>query len=262
MNDLSKIVEVLLDDTCFISNIKVLKNINNISEKYCLLKEDIVNIKYHFISSKVLDSINIIKVDNMNSYIAKQILKRDFELLYDSFVFKLFKVKNSIFLVSDVKLYMEDNKKLHFSAIDTKKFIIENLYVDFCSDLSYMFSSCLNTELIILKNFNTQNVINFHNMFSNCSKLQYLDLTCLDTRKGVNFSYMFSNCFSLRELDLNNFEMPCVKSINNMFSNCVNLKILEIDTSFLKKKPKGYLDTLNFLANTPLEKESRYSFHV
>ena len=106
-----------------------------------------------------------------------------------------------------------------------KSLDLTNFNTEKVTDMGSMFDNCSSLASLNLTNFNTANVKRIFSMFHNCSSLTSLNLTNFNTAKVSRMSDMFNNCSSLTTIYCNDdWSGGKVKYHEHMFSNCLNLK--------------------------------------
>ena len=225
----------VLKNECYITNISLLRKYISYVTKYYLNREDWHNVVIPRIKdNRNLKGLNIIKVDDLNSYLTKFVLVQKGTVLYsDSFFYLLYK-DNNIYLVSDLNLVVNNNTWLTFTDMPQLKIIrIENLNIadkdnGYLKDLSYVFDDCRNLETLVLKNFNTKYIKTFFCTFRGCVNLKNINLTNIDTSSATDLSYMFRGCENLVVKGIENWDVRKVRTFNRMFFNCSSIKTLNL----------------------------------
>ena len=95
---------------------------------------------------------------------------------------------------------------------------ISPMYLDSCTDLSYMFAHCQFPEVPTTLH-NTSNVKSTGGMFMNCKNITIVPL--FDTQKVTNMGSMFIGCTNLTSVPL--FDTQNVTSMGAMFQDCSKL---------------------------------------
>ena len=125
-----------------------------------------------------------------------------------------------------------------------KSLDLTNFNTEKVTDMGSMFDNCSSLASLNLTNFNTAKVTDMSRMFCNCSSLKSLNLTNFNTANVTDMSSMFHDCSSLESLDLTNFNTANVKRIFSMFHNCSSLTSLNL-TNFNTAKVSRMSDMFN-----------------
>lgn len=228
----------------YITNISFILKYKHVLTKYLLSTSDWVRIHYYLMYSCVYKSFNLIKVEDIDSFIARGSLINKMQVKLNHSCYKVIETMNKkIYLVSELNLVINEDTQFSFNNMDNVENIkITNLEIadsnlgELCS-LQNMFRDCTRLKSIIFENFNTSKIKDFGYMFKGCFRLQYIDISCFDTSSALRFDYMFCECSSLRVLDLNHFKIDNVRSLEAMFDNCMTLETLKIETWNVDKLP-------------------------
>ena len=128
-------------------------------------------------------------------------------------------------------VHLSDGKNQFHGFRGLESIDFENLYTDYVTDMSYMFSDCANLMAIDWHCFNTSEVIDMSHMFDNCYlKLTSLDLRGFNTEKVTDMRFMFENCSLLKTVDLSSFDTSKVEMFNCMFDCCESLESLDLSS--------------------------------
>lgn len=231
----SDIAYFLKDTSNYISNLSIIKN-KSFMSIYSMEKDfyDVYRICKDVLSRFDIKSLQIIKVEDIDNYIAKLVLNGN--LVYKLFVgplesFMLLNVDNNLILVSD--LIFTEIKSVR--ELDAEKIYINNIKLRKGQDLYRYFSDLTRTKVIELNNFDTRTVKNFTCLFSGCVSLEKISLEKIRTDNACYFQNMFASCHNLQTLDLNGFNVEHVIKYNDMFLDCFKLKTLKIDSWNINK---------------------------
>ena len=240
--DIGQLYYLLQRDYVHITNLSLISNVTRIIDNCLLNSSDWMVIKEilnNLSQKRKLNSLSIIKVDDMNNYIAKTVLIGKCKVLLSKPCYSLvINNKGDVVLMSELKLVVNDETQFRLDALGAKIIKIENIdianeHLGVVTDLSNLFRSCV-TEKIVLENFNTSKVIDFKNMFYSCVNLKEINTEILNTSSGACFEFMFGSCSSLEILDLRSFDVSKAVNLTNMFSNCNNLREIKLDTWLFK----------------------------
>ena len=180
-------------------NLQDIKDIRNLNT------ENVINMKYMFMSCSSLISIDLTSFNTAN--------------------------------VTDMCGMFDNCSSL--KSLDLTNFNTEKV-----TDMGSMFDNCSSLASLNLTNFNTAKVTDMSRMFCNCSSLKSLNLTNFNTANVTDMSNMFHDCSSLESLDLTNFNTANVKRIISMFHNCSSLTSLNL-TNFNTAKVFRMSDMFN-----------------
>ena len=226
IDDLNDLYRQMCMQQKYIENISILSNMKLLT-KYKLTKLSWENIKSRLRKLKKLNSFSILRIDNFDKVVAKEILQGN--LLYYTPFFALIKMKEmNIKLVTDLTLMVDDFTDFEFEGLYIKKIYLSNLDFSKATRLAGMFRHCSSTEEIYFKDIDTRGILNFNSMFFYCDNLKKVNIEAIQTDSAEFLEAMFMYCSSLEELNLNHFKVDKVYSILNMFYGCSNLKTLEI----------------------------------
>ena len=149
------------------------------------------------------------------------------------------------------KLYADDfshvtSMKEAFYGNNSLEYV-SPMYLDSCTDLSYMFVHCQFPEVPTTLH-NTSNVKSTKFMFATCENITSVPL--FDTSNVTDMYGMFENCTSLTTVPL--FDTSNVTNMKYMFENCTSLTTVPLfDTSNVTNM-KCMFDYCTSLVNVPL----------
>ncbi len=176
--------------------------------------ENVRNMRYMFSECKSLISLNL------NNFISSKLI--DMTGLFSNCE-KLQYIDLSNFNTINV----EKMSKMFYKCISLNKLNIESFSTENVSDMSYMFYHCSSLEKL-KNNLNIQKCKNMKYMFSNCYLLNYLDTSKFKTDLVEDTSFMFNECKKLNTLNLENCFTRNLKNMEKMFYNCESLTYLNL----------------------------------
>lgn len=229
---INDIYNLLVNDDIYISNLSYISR-NNIIKRYHINSYcwDEINIIIKR-KSIVLKKLVIKRMDNLRYNVEKNILLGGTILFsIDNSVYVIGnKSNNTIYVLSDKILYVNDETHLRFDYTVLESIYIDNIYFSDIKDMSKMFYNNNTLRLLYIKNIDTSNVEDMSNMFSYCNSLNKVNFEDFNTSNVKYFDYMFRMCESFKTLNLNCFDVSNAVSMFGMFVNCSNLKELDINT--------------------------------
>lgn len=216
----------------YITNLSELLKANKVN-KYCYMDYKDWNIINSMIGrvckQNRADIFVILREQDIDKWLARQVLKKNFEILLDGIYCKLVLSNRTLYLISDIVLVVDDFTKMKLSDTTFSEIKIMNLDITRVTNLEHFFSRNEKLRVLHIENFNSKNVVNFSSIFKNCYMLEYINIENLIVNKAADLNSMFSGCYSIKELDLQHFNMNTVNNIKNMFSNCKDLEKLKIE---------------------------------
>ena len=164
----------------YIRNISVLKTKPDCWLKCLFSRNDWESIQNVLNLKDSYNKFNIIKVDNLISYVTKLvIMKKAIVHLNPShgFYTMIETVDKDLLLVSDLNFVVNDTTCMSFNILNVKEINIENIniadmYVGPITTLNRVFADNPNLERIYFKNFNTYYIQDFSYMFAECHQLK------------------------------------------------------------------------------------------
>jgi len=231
---------------------------NKIIENFELFYEINNNILKNFnpkdLNYEILDSINILSIDNSVMEDLNKILSSDnkFKVISDIYEKMNFKFTEELVLIYKIKKdinqikifgkkFVENNKKYCKIIIEEQEYDlvevlelkkIKNLNktleiklngISDIRNMSDMFNGC--ESLISLSNIANMNTLNINDvsyMFNGCQSLSSLpNISKWNTSKVINMSSMFNGCKSLLSLpDISKWDTNKVTNMSGMFDGC------------------------------------------
>ena len=185
-------------------NLQDIKDIRNLNT------ENVINMKYMFMSCSSLISIDLTGFNTAN-------------VTDMSGMFANCSSLKSLDLTNFNTEKVTDMSEMFYNCSSLESLDLTNLYTERVTDMRYMFNYCSSLESLKLTNFNTEKVTDMSGMFWGCSSLTSLNLTNFNTEKVISMGMMFFYCSSLTSLDLTNFNTKKVTDMSGMFNNCSSL---------------------------------------
>ena len=202
------------------------ENVRNMSYMFSECKSLISLNLNNFISSKLIDmtglfsnceKLQYIDLSNFNTINVKKMSKMFYNCI------SLNKLNIESFSTENVS----DMSKMFYNCKSLNNLNIESFSTENVSDMSYMFYHCSSLEKL-KNNLNIQKCKNMKYMFSNCYLLNYLDTSKFKTDLVEDTSFMFNECKKLNTLNFENCFTRNLKNMEKMFYNCESLTYLNL----------------------------------
>ena len=208
-------------------------------------KNDLLNIKSHFIIQKIFDTIKKNKSLEIMKYYKKlqnrlnltiNNYKEYFKLYYSPIEIEL-KLVDKVFskIINFINIPQEEKEYYHIYFDDSKEEVKRKRNHVFKNDkvkkinitINYqvksfknLFQDCKCISSIFFKQFHRINITDMSHMFHGCSSLKDLNLSNFNTNNVTDMSHMFHHCSFLKKLNLSNFNTNNVINMNGMFMFC------------------------------------------
>lgn len=235
--DILNLLKSDIHEVSYISNISILKGSYILGRHY--IQKDwltLYGIIRELIKMGTYKTLKIIKVDNVENYIAKLLLLgKNVVHITETYAYSLITLNDTLLLISELTFVIDTAHYIRFSKLDIENLYINNLDISELLRLDYFFANMQNINTIQLENFDTRKVRNFRNMFDGNINLKNINITSIETDSAVDMRNMFSECRNLSSLNLSHFKWNNVTIVENMFLNCYNLVLdnLNIPTDIL-----------------------------
>ncbi|MBR7091069.1 MAG: BspA family leucine-rich repeat surface protein, partial [Clostridia bacterium] len=140
---------------------------------------------------------------------------------------KIYDVGNTIYVLSDGKIYANDDCSMMFWNNEINSIVFNNFNTNNVINMEAMFEMCFFTDgfVLDLSNWDVTNVTSMLGMFSMTNGLTSIDLTGWNTSNVTNMQSMFSQCFDLTSIIASRAKWS-TQSVTNgfsMFGQCSSL---------------------------------------
>ena len=214
-NNFSLALNIYINFLIFVSIIKLINSLNDISLKFNRTGEvTIINPSFSQKPNRIFHNgvsmtyTNIININDMNDIVILQ---------WDSNI--------------------NTCSKMFQNLADIAEIDLSNFDSSFVTDTSYMFHNCISLTSINLNGFITSSVVNMEGMFYEDSSLRNIDLSQFDTAKVKNMNHFLMSCYKIHSVNVSSFDTSQVTTMQNTFRAMHSLEFLNLsnfDTSKVK----------------------------